>query len=184
MNNDELTIKTQEEFDIEKAKFKRAFLNYFRLILQRYTHYEELVENRKSQDEICAYSDLLVVHLRALLIENPKYKKNYTLQNFLHKMGRDDLVNDLNNFLSHPIYDEWDLSLKTFIKIQADEFICHHDNVETGAKADQALESWFTAYLSNFNNEYCMKNIMIKLFNFIKESIESTTNSNCLNYED
>ncbi len=156
--------ETELKNTLETKQFAKTLSGYFDLFYRRYKHYEYLVENRKDPDEIWAYSDLLIVHLRALIIENESLRNNYTLQNYFTSIGREDLKNELNQYLLSPLYDEWDLTLKDFIKIQADEFICHNDNVERkNKKTDRALESYFSVYLRDFNNDYCMKNIVNKL---------------------
>ncbi|MBN1215212.1 MAG: hypothetical protein JXA99_07180, partial [Candidatus Lokiarchaeota archaeon] len=133
--------------------------------------------------------------LRALCIENKRYKENYTAQILLGKLGKKDLVEEIDNMLNENFrnilkfnpdgIEAEDISIRDAIKTLADEFICHYDNFD-GAKVGnlsiyQVIFNQLRNPYEKVNLDYIM-NILIKCihkgFLSLYEGLHGNLNNN------
>lgn len=114
------------------------FETHFNEFVSRFDRYMEILKfywshrDNEVYKDLTAYVDLLLVHIRAMCIENERYGDNYTAQNFLESIGRKDLAENINNVLSKGFWanqDDGSLSVRESIKICSDKYICHHDSI-------------------------------------------------------
>lgn len=95
-------------------------------MLRRYKHFFEINKIPKAGLDIITYFDMIVVQIRALCIENPKQKKNYTAQILFRKIGEYDLANRIDSMLDTEfLVDCEGFPIRKAIKLLADGFICH-----------------------------------------------------------
>ncbi len=90
--------------------------------------------------------DSAVVLFRALFLEN--LHKNYTVQNYFRKTGREATAQLIDDFLDQPFCGWADISRRKALKFIADKFVCHLDNV---TNEDLGL---CNALMSHLNNPY------------------------------
>ena len=122
-----LGMKPLEMFEIHFNEFVSRFDRYKEILKFYWSH-----RDNKAYNDLTVYVDLLLVHIRAMCIENEKYCDNYTAQNFLESIGRKDLAENINNVLSKGFWahqDEGSRSVRDSIKICSDKYICHHDSI-------------------------------------------------------
>ncbi|HPS59108.1 MAG TPA: hypothetical protein PK514_13470 [Spirochaetota bacterium] len=167
------------EEDYETMENYNRFFNMFNFNLSMLLN--RLVKIRKinpldSNNEVewFTYFDCIITQLRAMFIENERYKNNYTYQNFLTLYGKNDIVTKINNFLETPFIDESTLdskgeilSIKNAIKFIADKFICHYENTSLEELARQELISNTLSNLSN-NSTNNLDVILTRIFTMIE----------------
>lgn len=118
------------------------------------------------------YIDMIIVQLRAMCIENERYKNNYTAQILLRKIGEDALANNIDKMLSEEFYDgSIQVSIKTALKIVADEFICHYDNFDGEKSHRISLAEIFINRLMSPYEEKNLDYIMKVLINCIGDGL-------------
>ena len=108
-------MKALRMFEIHFNEFVSRFDRYMAILKFYWSHRDNEVYK-----DLTAYVDLLLVHIRAMCIENERYGDNYTAQNFLESIGRKDLAENINNVLSKGFWanqDEGSLSVRDSIKI-------------------------------------------------------------------
>lgn len=114
---------------------------------------------------------MIIVQLRAMCIESPKLKNNYTAQILLRKIGEHELADRIDTMLDQPFIAGSDMTVRKAIKILADGFICHYDNFD-----DPASETWGMALviekrLRNPYDKINLKYIMEVLMECIGEGL-------------
>ena len=115
---------------------------------------------------------MIIVQLRAMCIENERYKNNYTAQILLRKIGEDALANNIDKMLSEEFYDgSIPVSIKTALKIVADEFICHYDNFDGEKSHRISLAEIFINRLMSPYEEKNLDYIMKVLINCIGDGL-------------
>ena len=86
----------ETEFDLEErnsdelmslAEYIEHFNIHYRLLLRRYARFKEIDDVFNTDIDVITYLDMIVVQLRAMCIESPRLKKNYTAQILLRKVG-------------------------------------------------------------------------------------------------
>ena len=119
MSKDEHT----ENEILELFEYIEHFNIHFRLLLRRYKRFKEIYSiSNATNIDVITYIDMIIVQLRAMCIENERYKNNYTAQILLRKIGEDALANNIDKMLSEEFYDgSIQVSIKTALKIVADE---------------------------------------------------------------
>jgi hypothetical protein len=123
-------FKTDEDL-INLIQFIKHFNIHYALLLRRYNRFREINTIGNNDIDIITYLDIIVVQLRAMCIENERYKNNYTAQILLRKVGEDSLAQRLDDMLYEDFYGgSLNVDIKTALKILADEFICHYDNFD------------------------------------------------------
>lgn len=166
-----------EEFDfIGWEKFyDDRFEEYLSLLNKRTQRLSELDKN--SMDYM-TYRDIILVMLRAILIESPGNNKNYTVQNFLKRHNRIDLANKTNDYLNQNINKMY--TLREAIKIVVDKYIAHNENMvkysEESKEEELDMKNIFCDYLylndiKNENFPFTIEKIVVTINKTI-ESIE------------
>ena len=146
------------------AEYIEHFNIHYRLLLRRYKRFKEVDLIDNTDIDVITYLDIIVVQLRAMCIESPWNKKNYTAQILLRKVGEDELANRIDEMLNEAFIPESDFSIRHALKTLADGFICHYDNFD-GTEADGwALAGIIEKDLRNpyveHNLDYIMKTII------------------------
>ena len=104
---------------------------------------------------------MIVVQLRAVCIENPRHKKNYTAQILLRKVGEDALAKKLDEMLDKAfIPGATDFSIRKALKTLADGFVCHYDNYDGVDKDAWAMAGIIEKKLRNPYDEHNLDYIM------------------------
>ena len=148
-----MEIELQPETDIDKFQEIIEFIDHFnihyRLLLRRFERFMEINQVYNADIDLITYIDMIVVQLRAMCIEWPNKGKNYTVQNFLRKTGKNELALRIEKMLDEPFIPDSNLSIKQAIKMLADKFICHYDNFDMERKMDFALAETVLKLLRN-----------------------------------
>ena len=160
----------ETEFDFEErnadelmslAEFIKHFNVHYRLLLKRYARFKEINDVFNTDIDVITYLDMIVVQLRAMCIESPSLKKNYTAQILLRKVGEDKLADKIDSMLEEPFIPESDFTIRKALKTLADGFICHYDNFD-GVNADgwafaEIIEKQLRNPYNKPNLDYVMK---------------------------
>ena len=129
------------------------FNMHYKLLLRRYKRFTEIDDIRNADIDVITYLDIIIVQLRAMCIESPKLKSNYTAQNLLRLMKRDDLA----QFFSYR--DNCDI--REALKILADKYICHYDAIEyDGIGWAEIIEKQLRSPYDEHNLAYIMKTVI------------------------
>ena len=155
----------ETEFDLEErnsdelmslAEYIEHFNVHYRLLLRRYTRFKEIDDVFNTDIDVITYLDMIVVQLRAMCIESPRLKKNYTAQILLRKVGEGELAERIDTMLEEPFIPESDFTIRKALKTLADGFICHYDNFD-GIDVD----GWSFAEIieKRLRNPYDMPNL-------------------------
>ena len=155
----------ETEFDLEErnsdelmslAEYIEHFNIHYRLLLRRYARFKEIDDVFNTDIDVITYLDMIVVQLRAMCIESPRLKKNYTAQILLRKVGEGELAERLDTMLEEPFIPESDFTIRKALKTLADGFICHYDNFD-GIEVD----GWHFAEIieKRLRNPYDMPNL-------------------------
>lgn len=169
MSKDEYT----ENEILELFEYIEHFNIHFRLLLRRYKRFKEIYSfSNATNIDVITYIDMIIVQLRAMCIENERYKNNYTAQILLRKIGEDALANNIDKMLSEEFYDgSIQVSIKTALKIVADEFICHYDNFDGEKSHRISLAEIFINRLISPYEEENLDYIMKVLINCIGDGL-------------
>ena len=112
-------------------EYIKHFNVHYRLLLCRYSRFKKINDISNRDIDVITYLDMIVVHLRALCIENERLKKNYTAQVLLRKVGEEVLANKIDAMLDEEFFSyRSNFSIRKAIKTLADCFICHYDNFD------------------------------------------------------
>lgn len=147
------------------SQFIDNFNIHFTLLLRRYKRFSEINTIRNNDIDVITYFDMIIVQLRAICIENNNYKKNYTAQILLEKVGEDALADRINNMLNKEFLIGYEnFTVRKAIKILADEFICHYDNFD-GEKLHafslaQIIENQLKNSYEKINLDYIMQELI------------------------
>ena len=154
--------------------FLQKFHQHYDEFVKRYNRYKEVynewrqTKSDKSVIDLRVYIDILIVGLRSLCIESPKLGKNYTVQNFLSAINRNDLTQKLNSMLDSNFCDLGELhpmSIRNAIKTCSDNYVCHYDHLDfyDGVNIDLIFSRLTNPYFeNNFEN---IINIIIDIMN-------------------
>jgi hypothetical protein len=119
---------------------------------------------------------MIVVQLRAMCIENERYRDNYTAQILLRKIGQETLAQKIDDMLCEDFYDgSIKVDIKTALKILADNFICHYDNFDGDDLHKLSLADIFMNRLRNPHENMNLDYIMQTLVECIGEGISQLT---------
>ena len=117
--------------DHELIQYIEHFNMHYRLLLRRYKRFTEIDDIHNTDIDVITYLDMIIVQLRAMCIESPNLKKNYTAQNLLRMMNRDDLAQKIDDMLAEEFFTyRTGCDIKRVLKIIADKYICHYDAIE------------------------------------------------------
>ena len=142
-HNPYLDTANEEDFQFKgwERIYDETFLSYYKLLSQRV---ERLRGLDKESFDYQTYTDMCLVMIRALLIESDRLRENYTLQNFLAKHSRSDLVTTVNAFIDQSVNKM--VTVREALKIAVDKYIAHNDTmVFTDDDGEKQLhtEIWF-----------------------------------------
>lgn len=132
-------FKTHEEVD---KYFKESLLTLKARIVALY-------KSDKDSIEYFALYDSILTQVRALFIENSRYKNNYTVQVFLMKLGLSKPSEEIDTYLNSEFITG--VSIRDAIKISVDRFIVHYDHV---SKEEEHIEMICREHLTDMNNEF------------------------------
>lgn len=129
------------------------------LLVHRLNKIQEFDPTDKSTFyDFLTYFDAILVQFRALLLENGN--KQYTLQNYFIKQGKEEKAIQLNNYLDEPfseydkdIKDSGDKNYRTIrkvIKYLTDKYICHYDKIATDCVGS---DTYLNSELTNPNGK-------------------------------
>lgn len=145
---------------------------HFSLLLRRYKRFKEINTIGNNDIDVITYLDMIVVQLRAMCIENERYKNNYTAQTLLKKIGKEELATRIDEMLDQEFSCIWeDFSIKKSIKVLADEFICHYDNFDGVNLHELSLADIIANQLRNPYEQKNLDYIMKELINCIGEGL-------------
>ena len=163
----------ETEFDLEErnsdelmslAEYIEHFNIHYRLLLRRYARFKEIDDVFNTDIDVITYLDMIVVQLRAMCIESPRLKKNYTAQILLRKVGEGELAERIDTLLEEPFIPESDFTIRKALKTLADGFICHYDNFDgidvDGWSFAEIIEKRLRNPYDMPNLDYIMKNII------------------------
>lgn len=85
--------------------FIKNFNMHYSLLLRRYKRFKEIDDPMNTDIDVMTYLDMILVQLRSFCLEHEKYHNNYTAQNLLHRLGRDDLADAINSMLEEQFFD-------------------------------------------------------------------------------
>lgn len=165
---------TDEEYEVHLLlQYIEHFNIHFKLLLRRYKRFKEINKLHNNDIDVVTYLDMIVVQLRAMCIENERYKENYTAQILLRKVGEEKLAQKIDNMLNEDFYDgSLQVNIRTALKILADEFICHYDNFDGEKRHRLSLVDIFMNRLRNPYEKTNLDYIMEVLVNCIGEGLK------------
>jgi len=150
-------IMSEREF----IQYIEHFKMHFNLLLRRYKRFKEINDLSNTDIDVITYLDMIIVQLRSMCVESPNLKKNYTAQNLLCLMKRDDLARKIDNMLDEDFFSYRDCTIKTALKIMADNYICHYDNFEDDDIAwAEIIEKQLRNPFEEKNLDYIMKTVI------------------------
>ena len=163
---------TEEEM-LELFEYIEHFNIHFKLLLRRYKRLKDIYSIQNAKDiDVITYIDMILVQLRAMCIENERYKNNYTAQILLRKIGEEDLANKIDEMLNEEFYDgSMQVNIKTALKILTDGFICHYDNFDKDKSYKISLSDIFINILLSPYEEKNLDYIMKVLIDCIGEGM-------------
>ena len=163
---------TEEEM-LELFEYIEHFNIHFKLQLRRYKRLKDIYSIQNAKDiDVITYIDMILVQLRAMCIENERYKNNYTAQILLRKIGEEDLANKIDEMLNEEFYDgSMQVNIKTALKILTDGFICHYDNFDKDKSYKISLSDIFINILLSPYEEKNLDYIMKVLIDCIGEGL-------------
>lgn len=156
------------------------FLKNYQLLVDRYKRFKELgnvfvgERDEKRILDRFTYFDMIIVQLRAMCIENERFKENYTLQNLLKKTGNNGLAKQIDQVLENPFVEGIEfltaddskarpLTIRNALKVLADNCICHYDGLGKYYSSITGLSSYIEVELGNphsrINFDYLMDTI-------------------------
>lgn len=172
MHNTYLDFTEEFNFIGWEKFYDDRFEGYLSLLNKRTQRLSELDKN--SIDYI-TYRDIILVMLRAILIESPGNNKNYTVQNFLKRHNRIDLADKINDYLNQDINKIY--TLREAIKIVVDKNIAHNENMvkysEESKEEELDMKNIFcdSLYLNDIKNDnfpFTIEKIVATINNTIK----------------
>ena len=137
------------------------FSMHYKLLLRRYERFKEVNNINNLDIDVITYLDTLIVQLRAICIENEKLAKNYTIQNLLRHVKRDDLAKKIDDMLAEPFFSHRDdYDIRKALKTLADKYICHYDSIDIYDKtASQMIENNLRSPYEPHNLDYIMNTV-------------------------
>lgn len=162
----------------EFEKFQKEFQKNISLFVQRITKFDSI---EKCSEDYHVYFDMILVQIRAMFIENPRYKNNYTGQVYLRKLGMYKEVDIINSYLEEKIWD--DLTIKEAIKTIVDKFIVHYDPLnDTDIEIEKRCRSILTKsdhklYIGNWGLMIALSTADAELGAYMNGNIDSLENN-------
>lgn len=160
----------QEKEELLLLEYIKNFKMHYKLLLRRYRRYKEIYRIDNTDIDQITYFDMIIVQLRAMCIESPGLKDNFTVQNLFHRLGKEELVEKIDNMLDESLIGDGDFTIRKSLKTVADKLVCHYDyfDIRDGLLAiSETIEA-------NLQNPYVNENldhIMNVLMSCVKEGI-------------
>ena len=129
----EIDEERQSDELLMLGEFIEHFNVHYSLLLRRYKKFRELSKYNFDNIDLLTYLDIIVVQLRAMCVESPQNKKNYTVQTLLKQLGEPELAQRIDDMLEEEFLGDVLVSgftIKKALKLLADRFICHYDNFD------------------------------------------------------
>ena len=166
-------VEYTEDEMVELFEYIEHFNIHFKLLLRRYKRLKDIYSIQNAKDiDVITYIDMILVQLRAMCIENERYKNNYTAQILLRKIGEEDLANKIDEMLNEEFYDgSMQVNIKKALKILTDEFICHYDNFDKDKSHKISLADIFINILLSPYEEKNLDYIIKVLIDCIGEGL-------------
>lgn len=161
----------------EFLQYLNHFNMHYGLLLRRYARFINIDNIQNTDIDVITYLDMIIVQLRAMCIESPKLAKNYTAQNLLRLMGRDDLAKKIDDMLAEQFFSyRYDYDVRKALKIMADNYICHYDAFDNEKlRICEMIEKQLRCPYDEHNLNYIMKVVIdclglgLSLSNFMKQ---------------
>ena len=161
---------------LELFDYIKHFNVHFSLLLRRYKRFKEINTVPNADIDVITYIDMIIVQLRAMCIESERHKHNYTAQILLRKVGEEELADKIDAMLNEDFSDgSMQVTIKTALKLLADEFICHYDNFDGDKLHRISLADIFVNRLRNPYEEKNLDYIMKGLIDCIGEGLAMRT---------
>lgn len=164
-----------KDYNLKEIATLGEYIDHFNLhyniLLRRYQRLVEIDEPLNDDIDISTYFDMIIVQLRAMCIESPKLKNNYTAQILLRKIGEHELADRIDTMLEQPFIAGSDMTVRKAIKILADGFICHYDNFDGPAAETWGMALVIEKRLRNPYDKINLKYIMDVLMECIGEGL-------------
>lgn len=170
VSNEEME-KIKEEFYGNLGDFEKRFFNNLDLLISRINKLK--VAERGSLD-YWTYYDVILTQIRAMFIETPKLKKNYTVQNYLINIGQKEIADEIQTYMDKELYEG--MSFKEAVKVSVDKFIAHYDKVDT---EDVVIEHMCRIKLTEPNKEYNISNILTEFMQLLLRGIAKSCLNSC-----
>lgn len=81
------------------GEYIKHFNIHYNILLRRYQRFVEIDEPLNDDIDVSTYFDMIIVQLRAMCIESPNLRSNYTVQILLRKVGEDKLADKIDYML-------------------------------------------------------------------------------------
>lgn len=129
--------KDTKEFN-EFCRFSEKYKQQIEKIQRKMDYYLFKDRNFIKEDIFLEemFFESILVDVRALLIENAKYKKNYTIQNSfkIHSVSEADLfykiATGIDDYLKKTLLPDGETSIFEAVKFYTDKYIAHRDNID------------------------------------------------------
>ena len=159
-------MKGQELLSIVKH-----FRMHFELLCRRYAKFKSIPKLNNKEIDLITYLDIIVVQIRALCIERQDLKKNYTAQNLLRIIGRDDLAQRIDTMLDTPFFHHrQEITTRCALKTLADKFICHYDSFD---EEEFVISTMIESQLCNPYEDINLQSIMKVIVDCIGEGLST-----------
>lgn len=116
----------------ELLNYAERFDMHYKLLLRRYERFKQVNDPMNMDIDVITYLDMIVVQIRAMCIESPNRTKNYTIQNLARKFEENEIADRLDAMLDQDMFSYMPgVSIRKALKLLADKFICHYDEIPT-----------------------------------------------------
>ena len=160
--------------------FLEHFEMHYKLLKRRYRRFTEINDIRNLDIDVITYLDIIIVQLRAMCIESSGRKKNYTAQNLLKLVKRDDLAKKIDDMLAEEFFSyRKNFDIRKALKVMADNYICHYDAFDDDISAEIIEKQ-----LRNPYDKHNLKYIMETVFDCIEEGLSLKTFLNAIEIDD
>lgn len=158
---------------IEDKLLNSPFGEQFRFNMQMYQYRLERVLSidttiKENQMEYLMTFDAFLALFRGLFLE--RLENCYTVQSYFKAIGRDDISERIDSFLSEPFNEYSDVSIRKVLKFLADKFVCHLDPITF---EELGLANAYMATLKNPYEKVNLQYIATELNKIMNDELES-----------
>lgn len=170
VSNEEIQ-KLREESYSNLSDFEKRLFNNLELLISRVNRLKELEPGTL---DYWTYYDIILTQIRAMFIESPNLKKNYTVQNYLNNIGQKKVAKEIDDYLDKELYDG--ISFREAVKVSVDKFIVHYDDIsmEKVAIAQTCKEK-----LTQPDRDYNINNILKEFLLLLVRATAQAMVNNC-----